>query len=277
MSEDLKKVRFDLPELEDGSDTDYEDEDPQKTFRKLIKGKNIKVEEYGDDYQSSAELRRNAEMAFNYGQELVSQRDLESRQPSKDPLEIEKKNDLKNLMGNEYDMNMEPCPKCSEIMVLQYNHCQVCSRETVDVRCPVCVPDLFDLCSVKCQKIFEGHMHVANITNKEGKTFIVIEDDDNLALRVVDHKLFYAQLNQKDLKMINQPCPNCLKEDQVNQTDPENKPEHEEDEMDEETIQKVGVAPMKCEYCLENYSYLVACLKCFQESGLKYICDACEG
>lgn len=280
-----KTVHFDLPELEDGSDTDYEDENPQKTFLKLIKGlNNPKIEEFGDDYQSSVELRRKAELAFNYGQELVSQKDLEMSFPPKDPLELEKKNNIKKIMGKDFDQHQQPCPKCSEIMVLQYNHCQVCSRETVDIRCQICVPDLFDLCSKKCQDIFDGNNHVIEITNKEGKPFIIIEDDENLALRVTDHKIFYSELSQKDLNVINKPCLNCQKDDPDANKDAnkKNDPDANKDgdiygDIYEDNIQKIGVAPMKCEYCNENYSYMVTCLKCFKESGLKYICDECEG
>ena len=262
----VKRVSFDLPDNPDeGNETDYEDENPEATFRKLVGRQRFKVEEYGDDYESTAELRRNAEMAFNYGKELFSQTQLELQMPEKDPLELEQKNDFKKIMGKEYDQHQNACPKCSEIMTIQYNHCQVCSRETVDVRCPNCVPDLFDLCSEKCQNVFQGNIGVVEIKDPNGKTFIVIEDDDGtLVLRVTDHSLFYSQLNQKDSLNINKNCQNCYPEDK------------EEEDIDPDLIQKVGVVPLKCEYCSENYSYLIACLKCYQQSGLKYICDECE-
>jgi hypothetical protein len=271
MSEIEKKVRFNLP-AED-QDTDYEDEDPEITFKKLIKNKYLKVEEYGDDYESTSELKRSVELAFNYGKELISQRNLELQMPEKDSLEIEIKNDLKTIMGSQYEKNETPCPKCSEIMSVQYNYCQVCSRETVDIRCPICVPDLFDLCSDKCRLIFQERIYIAEIKNEDGITFIIIEDeDDNMVLRVVNHQIFYSLLNEKDSLNINKPCPECS----TKKKKYEEEEEEEEEEQDEELIQKIGIVPLKCISCKDSYSYIVGCIKCFKKTGLQYICDECE-
>uniref|UniRef100_A0A6C0E676 Uncharacterized protein n=1 Tax=viral metagenome TaxID=1070528 RepID=A0A6C0E676_9ZZZZ len=271
MSEIAKKVRFNVPDVDNDQDTDYEDEDPEITFKKLIKDRYLKVEEYGNDYESSSELKRNVELAFNYGKELLSQRNLELQMPEKDKLEIEIKNDLKTIMGSEYENNEKPCPKCYENMSIQYNYCQVCSRETVDIRCPVCVPDLFDLCSDKCKSIFQDKIYVAEIKDENGETFIVIEDEeDNLVLRVTNHQLFYSLLNEKDMLNINKPCPECSIQLQKNTED------EEETEVDQDYIPKIGIVPLKCQTCKDSYSYMVGCLKCFKKSGLKYICDECE-
>ena len=43
---------------EDEYDTDYEDEDPKETLRKLLKGRSFGTEEFGRDYKSNAELNR---------------------------------------------------------------------------------------------------------------------------------------------------------------------------------------------------------------------------
>ena len=43
----------------------------------------------------------------------------------------------------------------------------------------------------------------------------------------------------------------------------------------DETIKKIGVIPVKCYNCCENYSYLIVCGTCYSKSGIKYVCDEC--
>lgn len=240
--------------------TDNE-ENPLETFKKLIKGRSFGTEEFGDDYESNVELKRKVELSFEAFKEKTEALAIPSFKKDIDIFEIEKKNDLPKIMGSEYeDKNQKPCEKCSELMTVQYNPCVVCSRETVDIRCNKCCPQIFDLCSPKCHDIFEGKIVMIEIKNKEGKPFIVIEDDlDTMVLTVTDHQLFYQQLTPKDFKNINKECQNC----------------QEDFEEDSEDIPKTSVIPLRCCQCGENYSYLVACQICYLKSGLQYLCDEC--
>jgi hypothetical protein len=97
-----------------------------------------------------------------------------------------------------------------------------------------------------------------------------------MVLTVVNHKLFYQELNQKDSLMINKPCPNCNPSDDISgNKNTDNIEEHEDDEDVVEKI-KIGVIPVKCYSCSTNYSYLVVCGTCYHKSGMKYLCDECE-
>jgi hypothetical protein len=117
--------------------------------------------------------------------------------------------------------------------------------------------------------VFQERIYVSEIKDKNGEIFIVIEDeDDNLVLRVINHQIFYGQLNQKDMLNINKPCQECLSQ--------QTKDEEQLEDLEDDQIQKVGVVPLKCQSCKQNYSYFVSCLKCFKKSGLGYICDECE-
>jgi hypothetical protein len=263
-------------EVEEANDTDYEEEneDPKEILIKLLKGRSFGKEEYGTDYESNTELKRNVETTFSTLEKHAKNQfyipDFKSLgKIQKDQMVMEEKNNIKKVVGEE-DL---ACPKCSELMQVNYNNCQVCYRETVDRRCNHCIPYLFDLCSPKCREIYEGGISVIEITNDNDEPFIVIEDDgQNMVLKVTDHKLFYQELNQKDALMVNKPCMNC-NENHENKSKPE---EMEDDEVDESRITRIGVIPIKCYNCSVNYSYLVACGSCYQKSGLQYLCDECE-
>ncbi len=288
-------------ESENENDTDYEDEDPKETLTKLIKNRSWGIEEFGDDYESNIELKRLVETTFESLRQKANNTNLlipnfESKQIArKDPFINQELNDIPKILGKDNDNHMQPCEKCSEPKQISYNPCQVCSRETVDVRCLNCYPKILDLCSPKCREIYEGDMSVIEITNEHDETFIIIEDDgNNMVLRVVNHKIFYEELNEKDSKMINKLCQNCNEEENENKKyDEDNlELEHEQNEtmnsssnnieinfendIEVDTRARIGVVPLKCHHCNLNYSYLVVCGKCYQNSGMKYICDDCD-
>jgi hypothetical protein len=271
--EDISPIIF--QELEEDSGTDYEEEkeDPRETLKKLIKGRSFGKEEFGTDYESNADLKRQVEISFNNLNKKPTTMVIPDFKSLRDTTQIDEKNDIPKIVGKDHDKNLQPCPDCSELMHVTYNNCQVCSRETVDVRCTNCTPHLFDLCSPKCREIYEGGTSVIEITNDFDEPIVIIEDDgQNMVLTVVNHKLFYQELNQKDSLMINKPCPNC------NNSDKESEHEHENEEDDDEVTDKIkiGVIPVKCYSCSTNYSYLVVCGVCYHKSGMKYLCDECD-
>lgn len=278
-NDDTKVIEYHV-EVEDvdDNDTDYEEEndDPKQILIKLLKGRSFGKEEFGSDYESNAELKRNVETTFSTLEKHANNQfyipDFKSLgKLQKDQLVMDEKNNIKKMVGEED----KSCPKCSELMKINYNNCQVCYRETVDMRCNHCVPHLFDLCSPKCREIYEGCISVIEITNDNDEPFIVIEDDSqNMVLKVTDHKLFYKELNQKDSLMVNKPCMNCNEDHETTSTS--TKPGENEDDEDESRIVRIGVIPIKCYNCSTNYSYLVACGTCYQKSGLQYLCDECE-
>jgi len=289
-----------IVELENDTDYEEENEDPHKVLQKLLKGRSFGTEEYGDDYESNAELKRQVEVTFNNFQQKAnnsfnSSITIPDLKAIRDPLQIEEKNNIKKIVGNEYDKNLQPCQTCSELMTVNYNNCQVCSRETVDIRCKHCIPNIFDLCSPKCREIYEGGISVIEITNDDDEPFVVIEDDgQNMVLTVTNHKIFYSELSQKDILAINKPCPNC-NQDEESETDNQNedpsepiseddheimkaikKKEKEENVEEDDNKVKIGVVPIKCYNCSVNYSYIVGCSTCYQKSGLQYLCEECE-
>jgi hypothetical protein len=117
-----------------------------------------------------------------------------------------------------------------------------------------------------------------------------------MVLRVINHKIFYEELNEKDTISINKLCQNCNEEEIINEEkkyDEDNlEPEQEEDlnsqsnannieinfenDIEVDIRPRIGVVPLKCHHCNLNYSYLIVCGKCYQNSGMKYICDDCE-
>lgn len=270
-----------------GNDTDYEEEniDPVEILTKLLKKKSFGTEEFGQDYESNNELRRQVESTFNSlnnGFKNINKFYIPDFNPElgNDPFIKAELNDIPKILGKEKEKDLKPCEKCSEIMQVNYNPCQVCYRETVDVRCINCFPNILEVCSDKCREIYEGGVSVIEITNDNDETIIIIEDDDqNMVLRVINHKLFYQELNEKDSLMINKPCMNC-NEDNMEGNREENDNNSNNDEKDEEedddTKNKIGVVPIKCYNCKGNYSYLVVCPICYQKSGIKYLCDDCE-
>jgi hypothetical protein len=277
-NDDTKVIEYHVEEEVEANDTDYEEEndDPKQILIKLLKGRSFGKEEFGSDYESNAELKRNVEVTFSTLEKHANNQfyvpDFKSLgKLQKDQLVMDEKNNIKKMVGDED----KSCPKCSELMKVNYNNCQVCYRETVDLRCNHCVPYLFDLCSPKCREIYEGGISVIEIINDNDEPFIIIEDDgQNMVLKVTDHKLFYQELNQKDLLMVNKPCMNCnMTDDNESKTQPETE---EDDEVDESKIVRIGVIPIKCYNCSSNYSYLVVCGTCYQKSGLQYLCDECE-
>jgi hypothetical protein len=269
-------------EEEEDNDTDYEEEneDPRQVLQKLLKNRSFGNEEFGDDYESNVELKRQVEITFNnFQQKNTNSFNIPDLKHLRDSLQIEEKNDMKKIIGKDHDKNLQPCQTCSELMTINYNNCQVCSRETVDVRCTHCVPNLFDLCSPKCREIYDGGISVIEITNDDDEPFLVIEDDgQNMVLTVTNHKLFYRELNQKDIQSINKPCKNCNPDEDNNDDQKPIISPHEEEDIDNEEEKKIknGVIPIKCYNCSTNYSYLVACGTCYQKSGLQYLCDECE-
>ena len=287
-------------ELENDTDYEEENEDPRSILQKLLKGRSFGTEEYGDDYESNAELKRHVEVTFNNFQQksnnsFTSSITIPDLKTIRDPLQFEEKNNIKKIVGKEFDKNLQPCPQCSELMTINYNNCQVCSRETVDIRCKQCVPNIFDLCSQKCREIYEGGISVIEITNDDDEPFVVIEDDgQNMVLTVTNHKIFYSELSQKDILAINKPCPNCNhdpdteeNEDPHEQSESMTENDHEiikaikkkekdENAEEDENKVKIGVVPIKCYNCSVNYSYIVGCSICYQKSGLQYLCEECE-
>jgi hypothetical protein len=297
--------------LSEENDTDYEEEnqDPREVLQKLLKNRSFGNEEFGDDYESNAELKRHVEVTFNEFQQKANNSfnnaiKIPDMKSLRDTLQIEEKNDIKKIVGKEYDKNEKPCPTCSELMTVNYNNCQVCSRETVDIRCKHCVPNIFDLCSQKCREVYEGGISVIEITNDEDEPFVVIEDDgQNMVLTVTNHKIFYKELSQKDILAINKPCPNCNHVEDEDDDDEENQNQHqhpeeksnkhsskeeqeimkaikkkekEEDIEEDNNKVKIGVVPIKCYNCSVNYSYIIGCGICYQKSGLQYLCEECE-
>ena len=286
-------------ENDDENDTDYEDEDPKETLIKLIKKRSFGMEEFGDDYESTVELKRLVETTFENLRQKANNTNLlipnfQNKQIArKDPFINQELNDIPKILGKENENHMKPCEKCSEPKQVAYNPCQVCSRETVDVRCLNCYPKILDLCSPKCREIYEGEMSVIEITNEHDETFIIIENDgNNMVLQVINHKIFYEELNEKDSKMINKLCQNCNEEENENKKYDEDNLELEQDENmnsssnnieinfendgEVDTRPRIGAVPLKCHHCNLNYSYLIVCGKCYQNSGMKYICDDCE-
>jgi hypothetical protein len=286
-------------ENDNENDTDYEDEDPKETLLKLINKRSFGMEEFGDDYESTVELKRLVETTFENLRQKANNTNLlipnfQNKQIArKDPFINQELNDIPKILGKEHENHMKPCEKCSEPKQVAYNPCQVCSRETVDVRCLNCYPKILDLCSPKCREIYEGDMSVIEITNEHDETFIIIEDDgNNMVLQVINHKIFYEELNEKDSKMINKLCQNCNEEENENKKYDEDNLELEQDENmnssynnieinfendgEVDTRPRIGAVPLKCHHCNLNYSYLIVCGKCYQNSGMKYICDDCE-
>lgn len=277
-----------------GTDYEEENEDPREMLQKLLKNRSFGNEEFGDDYESNAELKRQVEITFNDFQQKANNSfnnsiKIPDMKSLKDPLLIEEKNDIKKIVGKEYDKNEKPCPTCSELMTVNYNNCQVCSRETVDIRCKHCIPNIFDLCSQKCRDVYEGGISVIEITNDDDEPFVVIEDDgQNMVLTVTNHKIFYKELSQKDIISINKPCPNCNKEKEYDEDESEGDKQQKlmekinmgldkkDDEDENDHRVKIGVVPIKCYNCSVNYSYIVGCGICYQKSGLQYLCDECE-
>jgi len=274
----------DYGEDETGNDTDYEEEniDPVEILTKLLKKKSFGTEEFGQDYESNNELKRQVESTFNSlnnGFKNINNFYIPDFNPGlrNDPFIKAELNDIPKILGKEKEKDLKPCEKCFEMMQINYNPCQVCYRETVDVRCINCFPSILEVCSDKCRKIYEGGISVIEITNDNDETIIIIEDDDqNMVLRVINHKLFYQELNEKDTLMINKLCKNC-NIDNNNDEEYQQTEQTEEDEEDEEAKKnKIGVVPIKCYNCKGNYSYLVVCSICYQKSGIKYLCDDCE-
>lgn len=288
-------------ENETENDTDYEDEDPKETLLKLINKRSFGMEEFGDDYESTVELKRLVETTFENLRQKANNTNLlipnfQNKQIArKDPFINQELNDIPKILGKENENHMKPCEKCSEPKQVAYNPCQVCSRETVDVRCLNCYPKILDLCSPKCREIYEGDMSVIEITNEHDETFIIIEDDgNNMVLQVINHKIFYEELNEKDSKMINKLCQNCNEEENENKKYDEDNLDLEleqdenrnsssnnieinfENDVEIDTRPRIGVVPLKCHHCNLNYSYLIVCGKCYQKSGMKYICDECD-
>jgi hypothetical protein len=275
------------------NDTDYEEDklDPKEVLINLLKGRSFGTDSYGDDYESSVELKRNLETTFENLHKLAFNIDnlnkfnqfpnINNNDISKARLCDLENNNIDKILGSEKDKEGSPCPKCYEPIKMNYNPCAICSRETIDVRCINCVPNILELCSPKCRSIYEGEMSVIEITNNNDETMIIIEDDgENMVLQVVNHNLFYQELNQKDSLTINKPCINCL-EDLENDENSKweeykealNNNEPVDNLMDPRT--KIGVIPVKCYNCNENYSYLIVCPVCYQKSGIKFICDEC--
>jgi hypothetical protein len=286
-NDDTKVIEYHVEEEVEANDTDYEEEndDPKQILIKLLKGRSFGKEEFGSDYESNAELKRNVETTFSTLEKHANNQfyipDFKSLgKLQKDQLVMDETNNIKKMVGEED----KSCPKCSELMKVNYNNCQVCYRETVDMRCNHCVPYLFDLCSPKCREIYEGCISVIEITNDNDEPIIVIEDDgQNMVLKVTDHKLFYQELNQKDSLMVNKPCMNCNKNHETTSTTtiksssaPMEDADVDDEDEDESRIVRIGVIPIKCYNCSTNYSYLVACGTCYQKSGLQYLCDECE-
>jgi len=292
---------------DEDNDTDYEEEftDPRETLLKLLKKRSFGEEEFGDDYQSNVELKRKIETTFNSFKKKSAidfyipdfkniKNNNNSSTNTNDVNDVNDVNEINNIdainsiIGKDKDKNLQPCPNkdCNEIMTINYNSCQVCFRETIDVRCPKCIPNILDLCSEKCKDIFNGSTIQVNITNDLNEPFIVIEDDgENMVLSVINHKIFYEELSHKDLLMINKPCINCNPENNLNNGNEDNDEdnlENNQDNLDKEDIEnndniiKNGVIPVKCYNCNDNYSYLIACGQCYLKSGLLYICEECE-
>ncbi len=278
------------------NDTDYEEEkdDPKDILIKLLKGRSFGSDSYGDDYESSVELKRNLETTFENLHKLafnIDNLNKFNQYPTptiKNEANINKarsfdleNNNIDNILGSEKDKEGSPCPKCSEPMKMNYNPCNVCSRETIDIRCINCIPNILELCSPKCRSIYEGEMQVIEITNDKDETIIIVEDDgENMVLQVVNHNLFYQELNQKDSLMINKPCPSCVED--LENSENSQWEEYKEALSNNEPVEnlndprpKVGVIPVKCYNCNDNYSYLVVCPVCYKNSGIKYICDEC--
>jgi hypothetical protein len=262
------------------NDTDYEEENenPIEILKSLMKKKSFGIEEFGQDYESNIELRRKVEITFNNLQNNLDKY-IPSFNPelTKDPFIKEELNDIPKILGKEKEKDLQPCSKCSELMQVNYNPCQVCSRETVDVRCIHCYPSILELCSEKCRNIYEGEVSVIEITNNKDEPIIIIEDDNqNMVLSVINHKLFYEELNEKDKLMINKACPNCNDELKDGMEYDGEDGNDEEDNYNNDKLKKIGVIPVKCCNCQDNYSYLVVCGICYQKSGIKYLCDDCE-
>ena len=283
------------PVQEEENDTDYEEdkEDPKEILVKLLKGRSFGSDSYGDDYESSVELKRSLETTFENLHKLafnIDNLNVFNQFPNKvhnnlkninlENINLEN-NNIDKILGSEKDKEGTPCPKCSEPMKMNYNPCNVCSRETIDIRCLNCIPNILELCSPKCRSIYEGEMLVVEITNDKDEPIIIIEDDgENMVLQVINHNLFYQELNQKDSLMINKPCPNCLEDlekDENSQWEEYkealNNNEPVENLIDPRT--KIGVIPVKCYNCNDNYSYFIVCPICYKKSGIQYICDEC--
>lgn len=281
------------PVEEEENDTDYEEDklDPKEILIKLLKGRSFGTDSYGDDYESSVELKRNLETTFENLHKLAFNIDNLNKfnqfpnstfnTQSKDRLCDLENNNIDKILGSEKDKEGEPCSKCSEPMKMNYNPCNVCSRETIDVRCINCVPNILELCSPKCRSIYEGEISVIEITSDNDEPMIIIEDDgENMVLQVINHNLFYRELNQKDSLLINKPCPNCLEdlENEDNSKWEEYKEAITNNQSTDELIDprtKITVIPVRCYNCNENYSYFIVCPICYKKSGLQYICDNC--
>ena len=274
----------DYVEDETENDTDYEEEneDPVEILTKLLKKKSFGTEEFGQDYESNNELKRQVESTFNSlkNNNNYSKFYIPDFNPGlrNDPFIKAEVNDIPKILGKEKEKDLKPCEKCFEMMQINYNPCQVCYRETVDVRCINCFPSILEVCSDKCREIYEGGISVIEITNDNDETIIIIEDDDqNMVLRVINHKLFYQELNEKDSLMINKLCPNCnMNEEDNNNNDYMNDDMNENNDNMNDKKNKICVVPIKCYNCKGNYSYLVVCPICYQKSGIKYLCDDCE-
>ena len=189
-------------QIDSDSGTDYEEEnmDPVELFKNLIKNrkKSFGIEEYGNDTQSNNELKRKVETVLDTLKNGHKIKNIPEFNPesTKDPFIKSELNDIPKILGKEKDKDLQPWEKCYEIMQVNYNPCSVCSRETVDVRCLNCYPNILELCSDKCKDIYEGNMSVIEINNNNDKPIIVIEDDGhNMVLTVTNHKLFYEELN----------------------------------------------------------------------------------
>ncbi len=280
------------------NDTDYDEDklDPKEVLINLLKGRSFGTDSYGDDYESTVELKRNLETTFenlhklafnidnlnkfNQFPNINYKKDLKNNLTKSRLCDLEN-NNIEKILGPEKDKEGTPCSKCSEPMTMNYNPCNICSRETIDIRCINCVPNILELCSPKCRSIYEGEMSVIEITNNNDETIIIIEDDgENMVLQVVNHNLFYQELNQKDSLTINKPCPNCL-EDLENEENSRLQ-EYQEAIANNEPVDnlidprtKICPIPVKCYNCNDNYSFLVICPVCYQKSGIKFICDEC--
>ena len=278
------------PVEEEENDTDYEEEkdDPKEILIKLLKGRSFGSDSYGDDYESTVELKRNLETTFENLHKLAFNIDnlnqfnqFPNKSKNKTIIQDLEHNNIDQILGSEKDKEGTPCQKCSEPMTMNYNPCNVCSRETIDIRCLNCIPNILELCSPKCRSIYEGEMLVVEITNDKDEPIIIIEDDgENMVLQVINHNLFYQELNQKDSLMINKPCHSCLED--LENSENSQWEEYKEAINNKEPVEnlndpraKIGVIPVKCYNCNDNYSYLIVCPVCYQKSGIKFICDEC--
>ena len=145
------------------------------------------------------------------------------------------------------------CSKCQHLRQSITFPCTVCQRHMAYFHCLKCdkpkTTSTIDICSPKCQQIFNGKAHIIPIEYNHQTVMMVEEFDDLLGLKVVNHTLLNQVLTHQQKENMGKQCEECKKG-------------------------KYKLLPYKCWSCKDVYTYEIECPDCYNENG--YLCDECD-